>query len=189
MPKLKNVAGWCFCAAFLLGASGARADTTVERTIDTRASKAQFTVQHVFVEHVSGTVQIVSGSVTFRTGSDVPVGATAVLDANSVNTGESDRDGSLESPDFFDAHKFPTWTFVSTKVTPRGDGTFAMDGMLTVHGVTQPEHLDGTLLRGTAHAGFHAVAHIDRHAFGMTVTRLDPTIGGTVDVVLDLFLK
>ena len=36
---------------------------------------------------------------------------------------------------------------------------------------------------------YHGTTQIDRHAFGMAVTRLDPTIGGTVDVTLDVALR
>ena len=36
---------------------------------------------------------------------------------------------------------------------------------------------------------YHAVGHIDRHAFGMKGMRLDPVIGEIVDVTLDVALK
>jgi hypothetical protein len=35
-----------------------------------------------------------------------------------------------------------------------------------------------------AHPIYHATAPIDRHAFGMTITRLDPVIGDTANVTL-----
>ena len=94
------------------------------------------------------------------------------------STGDDDRDGSLQSPDFFDTKKFPTWTFASTAISPQSEAAFGMDGTLTMHGVSQPEHLDVTVTGG-AEPVYHAIGHIDRHAFGMAVTRLDPAIGGT----------
>jgi polyisoprenoid-binding protein YceI len=45
--------------------------------------------------------------------------------------------------------------------------------------------IGGTL----AHPVCHATAQIDRHAFGMSVTRFDPTIGGAADITLDIALK
>jgi polyisoprenoid-binding protein YceI len=180
---------WCTCCVLGAWVTPALADSTVQRAIDARASRATFSVQHVFVERVSGTVPILSGSATFQAGSAIPRSASAVLDATKIDTGDADRDGSLESPDFFDARRFPTWTFSSTRVTPLGPEAFGMDGLLTVHGVTQSAHLDVTLRRDPAHVTYHAVAHIDRHAFGMAVTRLDPAIGGVVDVVLDLIFQ
>jgi hypothetical protein len=41
----------------------------------------------------------------------------------------------------------------------------------------------------SSHPQYHAVAHVDRHLFGMAVTRLDPAIGATVDITLDVTLK
>jgi hypothetical protein len=39
------------------------------------------------------------------------------------------------------------------------------------------------------HPEYRAKAQIDRHAFGTVRTRLDPTIGNTVDITLDIVLK
>lgn len=177
--------------ALLLAAvlSGALAQVTAERAIDTARSKATFTVTHVFVEHVSGQVPIASGSIVLAPNSPIPVSASAVLDAGKVSSGDPDRDASLRSPDFFDAEKFPTWTFVSTKITPRGSAAFEMDGNLTIHGVTQPERLEVTVSGDAEHPTYHATAQIDRHAFGMARTRLDPVIGATADITLDVSLQ
>jgi hypothetical protein len=45
------------------------------------------------------------------------------------------------------------------------------------------------VLGDVAHPAFDATAEVNRHAFGMTVTRLDPTIGATADVTLDITLR
>lgn len=175
----------------LVSALGATAAGEPEQSyaIDPGKSKAAFGVQHIFVDRVTGTVPILSGAVTRPANSPIPESATAVLDATKVASGDPDRDASLQSADFFDTKKFPTWTFTSTKITPQGEGAFGMDGTLTIHGVAQPEHLDVTVRGDAAHPIYHAVGHIDRHAFGMGVLRLDPTIGGTVDVTLDIVLR
>ena len=39
------------------------------------------------------------------------------------------------------------------------------------------------------HPEYRAKAQIDRHAFGLLRTRLDPTIGDTVDITLDIVLE
>jgi polyisoprenoid-binding protein YceI len=159
------------------------------RAIDAAKSSAQFSVAHIWVERVTGTVPILSGGVSLEPGSVIPQSATAVLDATHITTGEPDRDRSLESPDFFDAAKFPQWTFTSTRIVPKGPATFEMDGDLTIHGVTRSERLDVTAIGDPAHPEYRAKAQIDRHAFGMTRTRLDPTIGTIVDITLDIVLK
>jgi polyisoprenoid-binding protein YceI len=167
----------------------ARAQTPESHAIDTVKSKATFSVQHVFVEHVSGTVPIASGTVVLPPDSAIPVSLSAVLDPSRVATGDRDRDASLVSSDFFDVKAYPTWTFESTKITPVNASAFGVDGTLTVHGVAAPEHLDVTVRGDAAHRVYHAVGHIDRQAFHMAVTRLDPAIGKIVDVTLDITLK
>ncbi|HEY6324993.1 MAG TPA: YceI family protein [Candidatus Cybelea sp.] len=163
--------------------------TPETRAIDVARSKATFDVTHVFVEHVVGTIPIASGTVVLKPGSAIPVSAAAVLDATRIASGDSDRDVSLRSPDFFDTARFPTWTFISTKIVPKGDASFEMQGNLTIHGVSRPERLDATVTGDPADPSYHATARIDRHAFGMTTTRLDPAIGATAGVTLDVTLK
>lgn len=159
------------------------------RAIDPAHSRAQFTVSHIWVERVTGTVPILSGSVTLTEGSVIPTDVTAVLDATRLVTDEPDRDRALKSPDFFETDKFPQWTFTSTKVVPGSPHAFEVDGNLTIHGVTRPEHLNVTIGGTAANPVYHVTTQIDRHAFGMAVTQLDPTIGGTVDVTLDVALR
>ena len=171
------------------GSSAARAQGTQARAIDTAKSKAAFSVSHIFVERVTGTVPIVSGSVALAGDSVIPENVMAELDPGKVSSGDRDRDASLASPDFFDVKAFPAWTFAGTKITPQGANAFGVDGTLTVHGVSAPEHLDVTIRGDAAHRTYHAVGHIDRQAFHMAVTRLDPVIGKIVDVTLDITLK
>ncbi len=175
----------CFAVA---GGTG-RADSPERRAIDPAKSTARFSVTHVWVERVTGTVPIASGWAEFAPGSAIPSKVEAVLDATKIATDDPDRNASLESPDFFDAQKFPTWTFTSTRIAAQGANAFEMDGDLTIHGVTQPERLTVTVGGDAAHPQYHVTGQIDRHAFGMAITRLDPTIGTTVDVTLDVALK
>jgi polyisoprenoid-binding protein YceI len=187
-PAAAIIATACFAAAITQG-SVSNADSAQQRSIDAAKSKAQFSITHVFVEHVTGTVPLVSGSLVLRADSPIPISATALLDAGKLATGDRDQTDSLRSSDFFDTQRYPTWTFTSTQVVPHGAAAFGMDGTLTIHGVTQPEHLEVTIQGDAAHPLYHAVAQIDRHAFGMAVTRLDAAIGGIADVTLDIALK
>ena len=156
--------------------------------IDPAKSNVTFSVQHIFVERVNGSLPVLSGTIDLAEDSLVPSSVTAVLDATKLKTGDPDRDGVMQTPDWFDTKKFPTWTFTSTKIAP-APGGFTMDGVLTMHGVAQPEHLVVVASGDPAHPVYHATGHIDRHAFGMSTTRLDPVIGGTVDVTLDIRVK
>jgi polyisoprenoid-binding protein YceI len=169
--------------------AGARADDGVSRAIDAAKSKAAFSVQHIFVERVNGTVPITGGTVVLAPNSEVPTSLNATLDPSKISSGDRDRDGSLVSPDFFNVKAFPEWTFTSSKITPVNATAFGVDGTLTVHGVPAPEHLDVTVRGDAAHPLYHAIGHIDRQAFHMSVTRLDPVIGKIIDVTLDIALK
>jgi polyisoprenoid-binding protein YceI len=157
--------------------------------IDPAKSTVTFSVQHIFVERVNGSVPVLSGTIEVPGGSLVPTSVTAILDATKLKTGDPDRDGVMGTPDWFDTKKFPTWTFTSTKIAPAPGGGFTMDGVLTMHGVAQPEHLIVVLSGDAQHPVYHATGQIDRHAFGMTTTRLDPVIGGTIDVAMDIRVK
>jgi polyisoprenoid-binding protein YceI len=169
--------------------AGASEGKTRLLAIDTARSTAQFSVSHIWVQNVTGTIPIESGTVVLPRGSLIPIGVTATLDPGGVKTDSGDRDAALRSSDFFDAQRFPTWTFTSTKILARGQSAFEIDGNLTLHGVTQPERLEVTVGGDSEDPVYHATAEIDRHAFGMAITRLDPVIGSTVDVTLTVWLS
>ncbi|MBV8638639.1 MAG: YceI family protein [Candidatus Eremiobacteraeota bacterium] len=162
--------------AFILG---------VVLAIDPAHSSAQFSVEHVFVEHVTGTVPIVRGSIELPPGSTVPTNVSAQLDATHLHTDDSDRDAALTGGDWFDTKSYPTWTFQSTNIAP-APGGFTMTGMLTIHGVAQSETLAVMSLGTAERPHYRATCKIDRHAFGMKIVKLDPVIGNPVDVTLDI---
>ncbi|MDE2483439.1 MAG: YceI family protein [bacterium] len=156
--------------------------------IDPVHSHANFSVEHIFVGHVTGTVPIVSGSIERPDDARIPVRVVAVLDARAIETGEPDRDNALRGPDWFETASYPTWRFTSSAIAPTATG-FTMEGALTIHGVTQPVHLDVAVSGDAAHPRYRASCTVDRHAFGMKRVPLDPTIGSTVDVTLDIATK
>jgi polyisoprenoid-binding protein YceI len=163
--------------------------TLLSRPIDAARSTASFSVAHIYVERVSGTVPILAGTVTIDPQTLLPKSVGATLDAAKLRSGDEDRDAALQGPDWFDTKKFPTWSFTSTSVTPTGAASCTILGLLTMHGVTQPQRLDVTIAGTPEHPEYRAIGHVDRHAFGMSVTRLDPVIGNPVDVTLDMVLK
>jgi polyisoprenoid-binding protein YceI len=175
------------CIALIVAPAGAWA--AGERSIDTSGSKVGFSISHVFVERVTGTVPIESGTASFPSDSPIPASISVQLDATKVSTGDPDQTGCIQSPDYFDVKKFPTWTFTSTKITTHSPTSFGIDGTLTMHGVPQPEHFDVTIRNAGGRQVYHVVGQIDRHMFGMKGSRLDPAIGGTADVTMDVILK
>lgn len=61
-----------------------------------------------------------------------------VIDATSVNTGSSLFNEHIQGEDFFNTAKYPTITFKSSKFKFDGDKLVAVDGALTVKGITKP---------------------------------------------------
>ncbi len=142
-------------------------------TIDPAHSAVTFSVRHLGLAKVRGRFNDFSGSVTV--GADV--GETVVradIDLSSVDTSNADRDAHLRSSDFFDAETHPQMTFVSTGVSGSTDA-YALDGNLTINGVTKPVSLDVEFfgaetnpMDNTVRAGFSATGSIARSDFGVS---------------------
>jgi polyisoprenoid-binding protein YceI len=66
------------------------------------------------------------------------------IDMKSVNTGFADFNSHIQGEDFLDTAKFPTATFKSTQVVFEGDKPKAIEGNLTIKGVTKPVTLQVT---------------------------------------------
>ncbi len=60
------------------------------------------------------------------------------IDMKSVDTGFALLNSEIQGDGFFDTEKYPTATFKSTKVRFEGDKPVAVDGNLTIKGVTKP---------------------------------------------------
>ena len=80
----------------------------------------------------------------------------------------------LRSADFFDAIKFPSASFKSTKVEAAGEGKLKVTGDLTVKDITRPVVLDVTLNKAADHPmtkaptiGFDATTTLSRTEFGV----------------------
>jgi len=111
-------------------------------TLDPYHSKAEFSVRHMMISNVSGEFAKVTGTAQYD-GKDVKsIKVDATIDANSIDTGNEDRDKHLRNKDFFDTEKYPTIKFVSKSAKPAGKGQFKLTGDLTMHGVTKPVTLD-----------------------------------------------
>lgn len=114
-----------------------------------------------------------SGKIVFdreaRTGS-----VDITIDAKSVNTGFPLFNEHIQDADFFDTAKYPTITFKSTAVKFEGDKPVAVDGNLTVKGITKPVTLTLTSFQAMPHPmlkkdaiGANAVTKIKRTEFNM----------------------
>ncbi len=96
----------------------------------------------------------------------------ATIEAASVNTRDENRDNHIRTNDFFGVEEHPTWTFVSTGLSKKGSD-YALDGNLTIKGVTKPVTLALEVLGvtkdpwGNTKAGFSANTKVNRKDFGI----------------------
>lgn len=96
------------------------------------------------------------------------------IDAKSVNTGYAVFNEHIQGEDFFHTEKYPTITFKSTRVKFDGERPVAVEGNLTIKGVTRPVTLTVTSFKAMPHPirkkdaiGANAVAQIKRSDFNM----------------------
>jgi polyisoprenoid-binding protein YceI len=101
-------------------------------------------------------------------------------------------------PEFFDAERHPEITFRSTAVTLDDDGLVALDGELTIRGVTRPISASGHYAppRPSSFgevAGLQLQTSFDRREFGfdwqMELPGGGNAVGWDVQVDIDLLLK
>jgi polyisoprenoid-binding protein YceI len=100
--------------------------------------------------------------------------AEATIQVASINTREPQRDAHLKSADFFDAEKFPTLSFTSTRIARGGDGELEVTGDLTIRGVSRTVvfHVEGLTAPtkdpwGNTRVGLSATTKINRRDFGL----------------------
>lgn len=114
-----------------------------------------------------------------------------VIDATSVDTGFATFNEHIQAEDFFDTAKYPTATFKSTKVVFEGDKPVAVEGSLTIKGITKPVTLKVTHFVAKPHPmlkkdaiGADASAVIKRSDFNMS--KHVPYVGDEVTITISL---
>ena len=112
------------------------ATTTRTYAIDKTHSEAAFQVRHL-ISKVRGRFADFDGAIEFDEEQPARSSVTFTIQAASIDTSTPDRDAHLRSEDFFAVDKYPTITFVSTSVTPKGKDAFEVAGDLTMRGVTK----------------------------------------------------
>jgi polyisoprenoid-binding protein YceI len=142
-------------------------------TIDPVHSRVEFAVKHMMITTVRGSFTGVTGTITLD---ETDLGRSSVnveIDAASIDTHDAQRDAHLRTADFLDVERFPTITFRSTSVEPKGDDDLRVIGDLTIRGTTRQVTLDttyngrGTNPWGQEVIGYEAETTINRKDFGL----------------------
>ena len=139
--------------------------------IDPVHSSVGFTVRHNVVAKFRGSFADVAATLTV--GDDGKLVLDGSVKVASVQVKEPNLAGHLQSPDFFDAERFPGITFTSVSLEPADDGTLTAEGDLTMKGVTKRIQATGELSHlpedsyGGERAGVELTTTVNRHDYGI----------------------
>ena len=100
--------------------------------IDAAHSEIGFKVKHLMISNVAGKFDKFTGSVESVSDDFVNANISFEAEVASVNTGQPQRDGHLQSPDFFDAAQFPQIKFASTRFEKVNGSKYILTGDLTI---------------------------------------------------------
>lgn len=142
-------------------------------SIDASHSEIGFKVRHLVVTNVTGKFNKFEGSIVAVNDdfNDAKISFTA--DVSSINTGDTARDGHLQSDDFFNAEQFPTISFKSTSVKHVSGNEYKIIGDFTMRDVTKSIELTaeygGIMVDpwGNTKSGFEVNGKINRSDFNL----------------------
>jgi len=109
------------------------------------------------------------------------------IDTKSVDTGYATFDEHIQGADFLDTVQYPTATFKSSRVVFEGDKPVAVEGQLTLKGITRPVTLTVSSFQALPHPmlkkpaiGANASTTVKRSDFAMG--KYAPNVGDEVRI-------
>ena len=147
MSKLTQLAATITLAAALAAPAVAAPETYV---LDSAHSFPRFSYNHFGYSTQVSRFNKTTGKIIYDKEAKI-ASVDIVIDTTSVDSGFPVFNEHLRSEDFFDTAKYPTATFKSTKVIFEGDKPSAIEGKLTIKGISKPVTLTVTT--------FHAMPH------------------------------
>ncbi len=162
--------------------------------IDALHSTIGFAVKHAMVSTTRGHFAGFTGGATIDAANPESSTAWLDIDATTITTGNAQRDGHLQSPDFWDAENHPKITFKSTSAKLDGDD-LVLVGDLVIKGVSQPVEItwefNGVAKDpyGTTKAGFDGTATINRSDWGISYNAALETGGFLISDKVKLVLE
>ncbi len=159
-------------AVGLLAASAQLAAAADTYVVDKVHSNVGFRVRHL-ISKVPGRFADFAGQIVADPAKPEAASVEFTIQTASIDTAVAKRDEHLRSPDFFDAAKYPTITFKSTRVAPAGNDLYNVTGTFTMHGVSKEITLPVRYLGlikdpwGNQRAGFELATTLNRKDFGI----------------------
>jgi polyisoprenoid-binding protein YceI len=159
--------------------------------IDSNHTKPRFSYSHFGYSTQLSRFDKATGKITID--KEIKKGSVdVVIDAQSVNTGYALFNEHIQGEDFLATAQYPTATFKSTKVNFEGDKVTAVDGQLTLKGITKPVTLKVTSFLCMPHpiskkdaCGANATTQVKRSDFNMGKNA--PYVGDevTIDIPIE----
>lgn len=178
-------------AAILVIAARAQATTY---TLDASHTTIGFAIRHMVVANVKGQFNTFSGTINYDAAAPENTTANAIIQVNSIDTANADRDAHLLQDDFFAAEKFPEITFETTSVQGTAPN-LTLIGNLTMKGVTReirlPVELNGPITDpwGKERIGISGTAEINRQDFGISFSKTLDNGGLVVGDIVKLIIE
>jgi len=160
--------------------------------LDPVHTRVLFAVEHAGFSKALGTVSGSTGQLRF----DPDDWSTASLEVSvplqHLDLGDGKWNQAVQAGKLLDTARFPTATFVSTRIEPIDPEHASVYGTLTLHGVSKEVKLDVTLNALKRHplppfrrtAGFSATAMLSRADFGIDAWK--SVIGDQVELRLEV---
>jgi polyisoprenoid-binding protein YceI len=196
MKRLPMVA-LLFASLPAFAAEGAKGPLAERYDIDASHSGVVFGWNHFGFSNPTARFDKIEGSMLLDQADLTKSSISITLPLEGLDTHVAKLDEELRGPDFFDATKYPTITFRSTKVETTGENSLKITGDLTVHGVTKPVTLDAKVnkigifeipgVMKAQTAGFDATTVIRRSDFG--VSKYVPAVSDEIPVRITLDAK
>ncbi len=146
------------------------------------------------VPYIAGTFQGTFSDFEARLSGGALRGSAEV---SSVEVKDSNLAAHLQSPEFFDAERFPQLSFAANEIARSGD-ELTIAGELTLKGHTEPVVITGHINDpapdpfGGERLGLQLEAKVDRTRFGLNwnnpLPSGDPALANEVTIVVDLQL-
>jgi polyisoprenoid-binding protein YceI len=139
-------------ATLLLAAAAATPALAEPQTyvVDNNHTFARFSYNHLGYSTQLSRFNKTTGKVVFDK-VEKTAAVDIVIDTRSVDTGSAVFDEHIQGEDFLDTTKYPTATFKSTRVVFADGKPVAVEGMLTLKGVTRPVTLSVTSFEAKLH--------------------------------------
>lgn len=165
--------------------------------LDAGHTSVNWQVRHIGLSWYTARFDKAEASLDFDPARPEAASLTAIVDAASVSTGDSQFDDRLSGSGWLDAERHPEIVFRSKRIEVTGEETGRVHGEVTLKGVTRDAVMETKFYGGTRNPlegreaiGFSGEFEVDRTEFGIGTGPAGNFISKTVRIRIEAeFLK